>query len=90
MAGATVRQAAEQMWQGPNRPQAVYACKYAYDCLLAAAITLLHRHSGMKSATSTLVTVSSSLTATTRFGGHVTSAQIAYLTSGRLQSKIDQ
>ncbi|KAL0028731.1 hypothetical protein WJX79_002847 [Trebouxia sp. C0005] len=44
-AGATVRQAAEQMWQGPNRPQAVYACKYAYDCLLAAAITLLHRDS---------------------------------------------
>ncbi len=47
------------------------------------------RHSGKKSATSTSATVSSGLTATTRCGGHVISAQTAFLTSGRLESTLD-
>ncbi len=42
LAGATVRQASEQMRQRPARPKAVFACNYAYDCLFAA-VNLLHR-----------------------------------------------
>ena len=42
-AGATVRQAAEQMRRTPTRPKAVYACKFTYDCWFAAAFNLLHR-----------------------------------------------
>jgi hypothetical protein len=47
------------------------------------------RHSGIRSRTCTLATVLSSLIATTRRGGHVISAQTAFLTPGRLASMID-
>ncbi len=50
---------------------------------LSACLQKSYRHSGMKSATRTLATVSSGLTATTRCGGHVTSAQTPFLMSGR-------